>query len=374
VPTSVRPPHPAPTPPAGHQNVPRSALLGRVLELAARYDAGRRRLTEQERHRITRDLFPTGFARRQFLGRFSALMTLSVLIAVLGLLADSTAVVIGAMVVAPLMTPVLAIAVAIVRGWPQRLGVMALVTMVAAAGSVGLAAATSWLLPGTLDPLPREIVARTAPNLLDLGIALVAGAAAAYSRARRQAADAITGVAIAVALVPPLATSGILVEAGHYRMAGGALLLFTANVVGIVLSASVTFIVTGFVPARQLVTGNRRIATGLRLSTIAVLLVTLPLTFGYRADEAPPRTTPSQVGTIDDAVGQVDPRMTVVDAQMTEVDDAAVIDLVVTQPPRSTAPLDTDQVAEILADELDQSVELRVQTVPADRSQASVDR
>ncbi|MGI9604020.1 MAG: DUF389 domain-containing protein [Acidimicrobiales bacterium] len=322
--------------------------------------------------RITADLFPEGAARRHFVGRFSSLMTLSVLIAVLGLLADSTAVVIGAMLVAPLMAPVLAMAAAIVRAWPGRLGVMFLITLAGTSGAVVLAALTSWLVPGSPDPLPHEIVARTAPNLLDLGIALVAGTVGAYSRSRRQAADAITGVAVAVALVPPLASAGILLELGLYRMAGGALLLFLANVVGIVMSASVTLIATGYVPTHQLLDPHTRIASGLRLSVAAVLVVTLPLAFGYRATEPSAQPTPSESTTIDQAVDRVDPHITVVEAQLVESNDGAVIDLVVTRPPRSTAPVDTDEVAEILADELEQSVELRIQTVPSNRSRATV--
>lgn len=351
--------------PAARPDAARISPIGRLVE---RLDHDRHRLSEAERRRITVDLFPEGLARRQFVGRFASLMTLSVLIAVLGLLADSTAVVIGAMLVAPLMMPVLAMAAAIVRGWPRRLGVMALITLGGTAGAVALAMLTSWLIPGRPDPLPGEIVARTAPNMLDLGIALVAGAAAAYARARRQAADAITGVAVAVALVPPLATGGVLAQLGHWHMAAGAMLLFTANVVGIVMSAAVIFIACGFVPVNQLRHGDRRIGNGLRLAAAAVLIVTLPLSFGYRADPAP--SAPDAQVAVDRAVSRVAPSLTVVETDVSIRADEAVIDLVVTEPEQPAEPIDTGQVAELVADELEQPVVLRMQAVTTDRSGA----
>ncbi|MDH3706308.1 MAG: DUF389 domain-containing protein [Acidimicrobiia bacterium] len=357
----------APPAPIQPSTPPRHAL-GRLVD---RLGHDRHRLSEAERRRITVDLFPEGLARRQFVGRFASLMTLSVLIAVLGLMADSTAVVIGAMLVAPLMLPVLGMAAAVVRGWPRRLAVMALITLAGTAGAVVLAALTSWLIPGRPDPLPGEIVARTAPNLLDLGIALVAGAAAAYARARRQAADAITGVAVAVALVPPLATGGVLLELGHYHMATGAMLLFTANVVGIVSSAAVIFIATGYVPTRQLRYGDRRIGNGLRLTAAAVVVVTLPLAFGYRAEPAP--TTTNARVAIDRAVSQIAPSLTVVETDVSVRADETVIDLVVTEPEAAVEPIDTDQVAELVADELEQPVVLRMQAVATDRSGARAD-
>ncbi|MDH3755428.1 MAG: DUF389 domain-containing protein, partial [Acidimicrobiia bacterium] len=179
-------------------------MIGRLLGELGLRDLRGRRLGDMERRRVTAALFPEGAEFRRFRNRFAALMTMSVLIAVMGLLGDSTAVVIGAMLVAPLMTPVLGVAGALVMGMPRKVATMGLVTLAGAAGAVGLAALVSFVLPGRPEPIPSEVLARTAPNLLDLGIALAAGAAGAYSHIRRQAGEAITGVAVAVALVPPL--------------------------------------------------------------------------------------------------------------------------------------------------------------------------
>jgi uncharacterized hydrophobic protein (TIGR00271 family) len=238
------------------------------------------RVPDEERQRIIQNLFQEGTRFRYFAWRFAALMCMSVVIAVLGLIADSTAVVIGAMLVAPLMTPILGLAAAVVMGWPIRALKQGALAAVGAAGAIVLAALASAIIPGSPDPVPAEVLARTQPNLLDLGIALAAGAAGAYSQVRRQASDAITGVAVAVALVPPLAVVGITLELGELQLATGAFFLFLANVAGITMAATITFIACGFVPPHRLLSGNAAIATGLRWVGVSVILVVLPLSMG----------------------------------------------------------------------------------------------
>ena len=163
------------------------------------------------------DLIPDGPGVGEFVLRFSALTTLSAAIAAFGLLADSGAVVIGAMLVAPLMTPILASAAATVtadnRLLARSVAILALGTLLAIAvgWAVGFIAAVHVIDVGAL---PDEIRSRTFPGLLDLGIAIAAGAAAGYIQPRRSAISALPGVGIAVALVPPLATVGITAELG----------------------------------------------------------------------------------------------------------------------------------------------------------------
>jgi hypothetical protein len=102
---------------------------------------------------------------------------------------------------------------------------------------IGMALA-AWLAgPDTVDN--SEIVARTSPTLIDLVVALAAGAAGAYAASNPKVADSLPGVAIAISLVPPLCTVGILIALGDPAGAGGAMLLFTTNFVSIVLAASV---------------------------------------------------------------------------------------------------------------------------------------
>lgn len=230
-----------------------------------------------ERRRIVMALFPEGARRAPFLHRFYSLMTLSVLIAVFGLLADSTAVVIGAMLVAPLMAPVLGIAAAIVMDWSDKALWSLWVTVSGAALAIAIAALVSWLMPGDPQPLPNELLARTSPRLVDLGVALVAGAAGAYSHVRRQAGDAIIGVAVAVALIPPLATVGITLELGEWQMVAGSFLLFLANVIGIITAGALVFIVFGLIPKGRAFETRQPIARRLRMTVMTTVLVVAPL-------------------------------------------------------------------------------------------------
>ena len=132
-------------------------------------------LTPERRQEVTDELFPEGPALRSYLYRFAVLQSLAVLIATFGLISDSAAVVIGAMLVAPLMRPVLSVAAAMVSGWPVRQGTFFTVVVLTSAGSVFLAWATAELLLPDSTPISAEILARTSPTLIDVGIALAAG-------------------------------------------------------------------------------------------------------------------------------------------------------------------------------------------------------
>ncbi len=258
---------------------------------------GREPLHDIERRQVISRLFPRGVSRRQFFTRFASLMMLSTAIAVLGILADSTAVVIGAMLLAPLMFPVLGAAAAIVMGWPLRIIRRVLLVAVGSVLAVVLAAVISFVVPGHTDPLPAELLARTSPNLLDLGIALAAGAAGAYGQVRRHAAEALTGVAVAVALLPPLAVVGITLQLTEWQLAVGAMLLFLANVVGIVIAASVVFLAAGFVPGRNPLKGHPSVLRGIGWAAIAAIIVVLPMQFG-RGNVLPPSDPTEEVTVV----------------------------------------------------------------------------
>ena len=153
------------------------------------------------------------------------------LIATLGLLANSTAVVIGAMVVAPWITPLRAAAFAILLGEVRLLG-RSLRTLLVGVSTTTLLS----LILGLAARLPQfgtEVLTRTAPNLLDLGIALVAGGLATYAKLRSDAVSSMAGTAIAVALVPPICVMGLLLSHQRWSEAYGAGLLFTTNLLGI---------------------------------------------------------------------------------------------------------------------------------------------
>lgn len=299
---------------------------------------------DDTRRTILNELFFDGAEWRPFLGRFSVLLVLSTTIAAMGLVADSAAVVIGAMLVAPLMTPILAVAGAAVHGQPRRLAISGLVLVVGTVAAI----ATGWLvssgMPGeiTADELTGELLARTSPSLIDLGIAIAAGLAGGYVLTHPRAGSSLPGVAIAVALVPPLATVGITLQIGAGSSAVGALLLYTTNMVAIILSAMIVMLVSGFVPpeVRRLV--RTRVRFGLVLAALALAAVAVPLT-AHTIDVAADQRFGRAVLA---AVDEWDPRARVVEIDSDAGLERATVDLVMAS---SNDPQPAWRLAEMLA-------------------------
>jgi uncharacterized hydrophobic protein (TIGR00271 family) len=234
----------------------------------------------EEEHAAIDELIPEGGVDlAEYVVRFSFLIVLSAAIAGFGLLADSAGVVIGAMLVAPLMTPITAVAGALVTARNTRLWRALLVI----AWGIVLAVAVGWLVSliaggsvTDVSELPNEVRARTFPGLLDLGIAVAAGAAAGYILPRRSTIGALPGVGIAVALVPPLTTVGITFELGLPREAGNAFLLFLTNFAAIVFAASIALALTGFRPSQY--AGRRALGARIAITLAVVTIVAIPLT------------------------------------------------------------------------------------------------
>jgi len=235
--------------------------------------------TDRERAAVIDGLYPEGADAVAFTWRFVTLIVLSTVIAGLGLLANSAAVVIGAMLVAPLMTPILGLAVAIVLGDPRRLLTSVALIATGVVLAIGAAYVIAAVAPSTVTgaELTGELLARTEPSLLDLGIAIAAGLAAGYVLTHPQAGSSLPGVAIAVALVPPLATVGIAMRLDASDEAGGALLLFTTNLLAIVLAAMFVALAAGFAPVRLRDSLRGGVGHGLVITFVMLLLVSVPL-------------------------------------------------------------------------------------------------
>ncbi|WP_062211159.1 DUF389 domain-containing protein [Demequina oxidasica] len=181
------------------------------------------------------------------------MLVLSVAIATFAVLADSTAVVIGAMLVAPLMVPILGLAGALVNGWSRRALQSALFVASGVVVSILLSYAfAAWVPVATALDTNSQITSRVTPTLLDMLIAVAAGAAGAFATVNSRVSASIAGVAIAVALVPPLAVVGVTLRAGNTDDAAGAFLLFLTNFVAIVIVAAVVFVLSGFARPRAL--------------------------------------------------------------------------------------------------------------------------
>lgn len=235
--------------------------------------------TDDERDAVLDDLFPDDDKRIPYLKRFISLIVLSTAIAAFGLIANSAAVVIGAMLVAPLMTPILALAASLTYLQTRRFVGSLIVVILGTAGAIAVGWLVSTVASGSLtaDHLSNELLARTTPNLLDLGIAIAAGLAAGYVLTHKGAGSSLPGVAIAVALVPPLATVGVALQLGASDRALGALLLYSTNLIAIVLSAAIVMMVTGFVPDRIRKLARGRIGLSLLPWAVALMLVAVPL-------------------------------------------------------------------------------------------------
>lgn len=185
--------------------------------------------------------------------RFHLLVVFSCAIATFGLISDSPAVVIGAMLVAPLLTPIMALALGSAGGRLKLLLIAAPALLEGIVVAVVLSLLLAWFaksLPfDALASLPHEAQVRTRPNPFDLAIALAGGAAGAYALARMPNSDALPGVAIATALMPPLCTVGIGLVLNDRGVWGGAALLFVTNLSAIVFAAIIVFAALGFRPA-----------------------------------------------------------------------------------------------------------------------------
>ncbi|NCC25955.1 MAG: DUF389 domain-containing protein [Deltaproteobacteria bacterium] len=176
------------------------------------------------------------------------LLLLSALIATFGLLADSPAVVIGAMLVSPLMTPIFGISLSLVTG-ETRLFRAALSAEMGGVFLVVAAGVAVGFSPLAMEVTP-EILARTSPTLLDLFVATLAGLAGGLAMIDERISPVLPGVAIATALTPPLAACGLCLAFEAYEGAGNAFILFFANFLAILFVASVIFVLSGFVRGR----------------------------------------------------------------------------------------------------------------------------
>ncbi len=171
--------------------------------------------------------------------RFYILVVVSTMIAGFGLAMNSTAVIIGAMLVAPLMTPIFGIALALVRGDARLLGRAGQAEIAGVVAAIGMGLLLGAVYP-SLEPTP-EMINRTQPQLFDLMVAIFSGFAGAYALVDEKISPALPGVAIATAIVPPLANTGLCISVGAYAGAVGSFLLFFSNFLSILLVASIVF-------------------------------------------------------------------------------------------------------------------------------------
>lgn len=227
----------------------------------------------QESDRIGRDEIYEDVAKgARLTWVYLTFVALSSIVAALGLRSNDVPAIIGAMVIAPLLGPNVALSLATtLADW--KLGIRALATSAAGVAlALGLSFGLGLALP--IDPTVSAISSRTEVSLLDLGLALASGGAGALAFTTG-AAPGIIGVMVAVALLPPLVTAGLMLGSGYYELALSAALLLTANLICINLAGVVTFLVRGLRPGSWHKTERARKATFVAIATWVLLLAIL---------------------------------------------------------------------------------------------------
>lgn len=260
----------------------------------APFSAGGRRATRNDEHHdavggddaLDRSLILASVARDARLDRkFLLLIILAAMIATLGLLQSSTAVVIGAMLVSPLMGPIMGVGFGLAT-LETNLIRRSLVTLAAGmAVAILVAMLIIWLSP--IKDVTPELRARTQPTLLDLGVAVVGGIAGVYA-IMRKLSGVMVGVAIATALVPPLSTVGFGLVTGRFDFAMGAALLFLTNTLAIAFAATIVARLNHFGPS--LTPQHTAMQVAGIVATLGILSIPLALTLNSLAGEVRARS------------------------------------------------------------------------------------
>lgn len=323
----------------------------------APFNAGGRRATRNDDHHdavegddaLDRSLILASVARDARLDRkFLLLIILAAMIATLGLLQSSTAVVIGAMLVSPLMGPIMGVGFGLAT-LESNLIRRSLVTLAAGmAVAVLVAMLIIWLSP--IRDVTPELRARTQPTLLDLGVAVVGGIAGVYA-IMRKLSGVMVGVAIATALVPPLSTVGFGLVTGRFDFAMGAALLFLTNTLAIAFAATIVARLNHFGPSLTPQHTAMQV-TGI-VATLGILSIPLALTLNSLAGEVRARSVvQAELRTLLGESDRVDSLNVRIESDAVAVDGVVLVD-------RYAGQLDKQLAAKIGA-ELDRDVRVNI--------------
>lgn len=312
--------------------------------------------TADDRLELYQKIFYEGREASRRLSRFFVLMGFATAIAAWGIIADSTAVVIGAMLIAPLMTPLMGTSLAMVMGWPKRAGISFLVALGGVLLAIGLSIVFGWLYPVEISPeLNSQVASRVGPTLVDWAIAVFAGGAGAFALSRPDVSDSLPGVAVAIALVPPLSVIGLMISESNWSEAAGATLLFVTNMVAILLVGAIVFVIEGVVPVLQLTRNSRWVKLGVGMVAALALVVvgTLGLSTSAFEDEVVATSQASDI--VDDWVEDTD-----LERIRVEVSSEGVVITVAGSDP----PPPVEELVDALAEALERPVHLTVKVIP----------
>ena len=285
---------------------------------------------------------------------FHFMLGLSAIIATLGLLANSVAIIIGAMIIAPLMGPIVGMAYSVAIGNRKLLRRSSLTVL----KGIILTVLASWLTSSLigLETIESEILSRTNPTLIDFGIAMAAGMAGAFANTRRSISSALPGVAIAVALVPPLSVVGIGWSLGEQEIVIGSLLLFITNLICIIFFGGLVFLCQSY--------GNiERAKKGLALSTVVMFFLGIPLTLSMR-DLIIKKNVTSQISNLivreTETLINVDLKSIVVVPKK----DYLQIEIVMAAPINYLSQREIEPLRKIITQKIGTPIDLKVEIIP----------
>ena len=286
---------------------------------------------------------------------YYVLLGLSELIAGFALIINSDATLIGANVVAPLMTPIFGVSLGLMRGDLKLLRTALIAEFGGALLGVGLCFLLG-LMPLTMEP-SAALLSQTHPTLIDLMVAALAGFAGVLAIIDERISPALPGVAIATALNPPIAAAGLCLAYGLYDGAWGAALLFLANVLAILVVAAVLFLIAGFV-TREEIGSLRGLARRFAAAGVGLIVVTVLLT-GYLIGMVRELRTQRVINSVLDAELAQDPGTALVKVE--SVREAGAIEILSTvRTPRVLVPERVKHMQEVLSERLGEPVRLFV--------------
>ncbi len=280
----------------------------------------------------------------------------STIIVALGLITDNAAVVIGGMIIAPLIWPFLALALAIIKG-NRRLLKRTILTILKSTLIIFL---VSFVI-GVFSPYlgeSREIIIRTKPTLFELFIALAAGFVGAFAIAHPKLSSALAGVVAAVALVPPLSVMGIMFATGNFVLATGAALLYFTNLIAMTFSSIILFLLVGVKFPRR--GSSKSLAMGnVSWFVIFLIIIIIPLTLVMKGI----LLENQQRGAIRDVIENYTTNTVITDLSVDSNGGLVLINATLRSPNEITS-LHVRRLSDILVDELDRQVSLTINVVP----------
>ena len=285
---------------------------------------------------------------------FHFMLGLSAIISTLGLLANSVAIIIGAMIIAPLMGPIVGMAFSVAMGNRKLLRRSSFTLFKGLILTIVVSWATASIIG--LETVESEVLSRTNPTLIDFGIAMAAGMAGAFTQTRRSIADAIPGVAIAVALVPPLSVIGIGLALKEQEIAVGSSLLFLTNLICIIFFGSLIFLFQSY--------GNiDRAKKGLALSTMVMFALGFPLTLSMR-DLIIKKNVRYQISSSIINETEIFQNSDIQSILVVPKEGYLFVNIEVAAPANSITHADIKTLRRLLSRKIEQEIDLRVELIP----------